>query len=101
MRETSAQKSHSFELSSLTALSPLDGRYWGKVKELAPYMSEYGLIYYRVLVEVLQYSIYILTSTFMPSQSVSLEFFALICFYSLRQLIKLTLEYAMIVTVTA
>ena len=41
-----------FELSSLTALSPLDGRYWGKVKELAPFMSEYGLIYYRVLVEV-------------------------------------------------
>ena len=42
-----------FELSSLTALSPLDGRYWSKVKDLAPYMSEYGLIYFRVLVEVL------------------------------------------------
>jgi len=42
-----------FELSALTALSPLDGRYWGKVKELAPYLSEYGLIYFRVLVEVL------------------------------------------------
>ncbi|XP_054794039.1 uncharacterized protein LOC129299578 isoform X2 [Prosopis cineraria] len=41
-----------FELSGLTALSPLDGRYWGKVKELTPYMSEYGLIYYRVLVEI-------------------------------------------------
>lgn len=42
-----------YELSSLTALSPLDGRYWGKVKDLAPFMSEYGLIYYRVLVEVM------------------------------------------------
>lgn len=41
-----------FELSSLTALSPLDGRYWNKVKDLAPFMSEYGLIRYRVLVEV-------------------------------------------------
>ncbi|KAG6651944.1 adenylosuccinate lyase-like [Carya illinoinensis] len=41
-----------FELSSLTALSPLDGRYWRKVKDLAPYTSEYGLIYFRVLVEV-------------------------------------------------
>lgn len=41
------------EHSDLTALSPLDGRYWGKVKELAPYLSEYGLIYYRVLVEVM------------------------------------------------
>lgn len=40
------------EHSILTALSPLDGRYWGKVKELAPFMSEYGLIYYRVFVEV-------------------------------------------------
>ncbi|KAL6130483.1 hypothetical protein ACLB2K_068862 [Fragaria x ananassa] len=40
------------ELSSLLALSPLDGRYWGKVKELAPYMSEYGLIYFRVIVEI-------------------------------------------------
>ncbi|XP_011036011.1 PREDICTED: adenylosuccinate lyase-like [Populus euphratica] len=41
-----------FELSNLTALSPLDGRYWNKVKDLSPYMSEYGLIYYRVLVEI-------------------------------------------------
>ena len=47
--------SREFELSSLTALSPLDGRYWGKVKDLAPYMSEYGLIYFRVIVEVLFY----------------------------------------------
>lgn len=44
---------HDFELSNLTALSPLDGRYWGKVKDLSPYLSEYGLIYFRVLVEVL------------------------------------------------
>ncbi|KAL3818119.1 hypothetical protein ACJIZ3_004024 [Penstemon smallii] len=40
------------ELSSLTALCPLDGRYWGKVKELAPYMSEFGLIRFRILVEI-------------------------------------------------
>lgn len=40
------------ELSSLVALSPLDGRYWGKVKDLAPYLSEYGLIFFRVLVEI-------------------------------------------------
>ncbi|KAL5195078.1 Adenylosuccinate lyase [Glycine soja] len=41
-----------FELSVLTALSPLDGRYWSKVKELTPFLSEYGLIYFRVLVEI-------------------------------------------------
>lgn len=40
------------QLLSLTALCPLDGRYWNKVKELAPFMSEFGLIKFRVLVEV-------------------------------------------------
>ncbi|HTQ98826.1 MAG TPA: adenylosuccinate lyase [Candidatus Acidoferrum sp.] len=39
-------------LSSLTALSPIDGRYCGKTRSLSPYFSEYGLIYYRVLVEI-------------------------------------------------
>ncbi|KAI4382158.1 hypothetical protein MLD38_008156 [Melastoma candidum] len=51
-RDMPGDNSGVFELSSLTALSPLDGRYWGKVKDLAPYMSEYGLIYFRVLVEI-------------------------------------------------
>ena len=40
------------ELSELTAISPLDGRYARQVKKLRAYMSEYGLIRYRVLVEV-------------------------------------------------
>ncbi|KAL6530642.1 hypothetical protein OROMI_028531 [Orobanche minor] len=40
------------ELSSLTAISPLDGRYRNKVKDLSRYLSEYGLIYYRTLVEI-------------------------------------------------
>ncbi|KMZ74193.1 Adenylosuccinate lyase [Zostera marina] len=39
-------------LSSLKALSPLDGRYKQKIKDLCDYFSEYGLIHYRVLVEV-------------------------------------------------
>ena len=39
-------------LSSLTAISPVDGRYGSKTKDLRPIFSEYGLIYYRVLVEV-------------------------------------------------
>lgn len=41
------------ELTSLTAVSPLDGRYEQKVKDLRPFFSEYGLIRYRVMVEVL------------------------------------------------
>jgi adenylosuccinate lyase len=39
-------------LSSLTALSPLDGRYRDKVSGLSDYFSEFGLIRYRILVEV-------------------------------------------------
>ncbi len=38
-------------LTELTALSSVDGRYRSKVDRLAPYMSEYGLIRYRVAVE--------------------------------------------------
>ncbi len=40
------------ELSSLTAVSPVDGRYGRKTTSLRPVFSEYGLIYHRVLVEV-------------------------------------------------
>ena len=39
-------------LSSLTAISPIDGRYGNKTQALRPYFSEYGLIYHRVLVEI-------------------------------------------------
>ncbi len=40
------------ELSSLTALSPVDGRYNKAVASLRPIFSEYGLIYHRVIVEI-------------------------------------------------
>ena len=40
------------ELSPLTAISPIDGRYAGKTEELRPLFSEYGLMRYRVLVEI-------------------------------------------------
>ena len=40
------------QVSPLTALSPLDGRYAGKIAELRPIFSEYGLIKARVTVEV-------------------------------------------------
>lgn len=38
--------------SSLTAISPIDGRYQRKTSELQPYFSEFGLIKYRVIIEV-------------------------------------------------
>ncbi|MAB98589.1 MAG: adenylosuccinate lyase [Pseudomonadaceae bacterium] len=40
------------QLSSLTAVSPVDGRYAGKTSALRPIFSEYGLIRFRVMVEV-------------------------------------------------
>jgi adenylosuccinate lyase len=40
------------KLNALTAISPVDGRYRNKTEELAKYFSEFGLIKYRVQVEV-------------------------------------------------
>lgn len=40
------------ELSSLTAVSPIDGRYGDKVSQLRAIFSEFGLLKYRVMVEV-------------------------------------------------
>lgn len=39
-------------LTSLTAISPIDGRYRNKVERLDAYFSEYALIRYRVRVEI-------------------------------------------------
>ena len=39
-------------LSALTAISPVDGRYRSQVDALAPYFSEFGLIHYRVRIEI-------------------------------------------------
>lgn len=40
------------QLSSLTAVSPIDGRYASKTQALRPIFSEYGLIRFRAMVEV-------------------------------------------------
>jgi adenylosuccinate lyase len=40
------------ELSQLTAISPIDGRYGARTDTLRPIFSEYGLIRHRVIVEV-------------------------------------------------
>src|SRR4030067_3338212 len=40
------------DLTTLTAISPIDGRYAGKTTGLRRIFSEYGLIRFRVLVEV-------------------------------------------------
>lgn len=39
-------------LNQLTAISPIDGRYSNKTEDLSPFFSEFGLIKYRVHVEV-------------------------------------------------
>ena len=40
------------ELNLLTAISPIDGRYRNKVDELDGYFSEFGLIKYRLMIEI-------------------------------------------------
>jgi adenylosuccinate lyase len=50
-------------LQSLTAISPIDGRYRNKVAHLDEYFSEYALIKYRVFVEV-EYFIFLAEKRF-------------------------------------
>jgi adenylosuccinate lyase len=59
-------------LNSLTAISPVDGRYQNKVENLWKYFSEYALIKYRVFVEI--------------------EYFVALCELPLPQLSKITKE---------
>jgi adenylosuccinate lyase len=46
------KQADTMELSSLTAISPIDGRYGSKCTDLRPIFSEFGLIRHRVLIEV-------------------------------------------------
>ena len=52
LRPASLSHSEPFDLSALTALSPVDGRYGTKAAALRPFFSEFGLIRYRVIVEI-------------------------------------------------
>lgn len=54
--------------SSLTAISPVDGRYQRNTSELQMYFSEFGLMKYRVIVEV-EYLIALVESNIAPLQS--------------------------------
>jgi len=49
----------------LTAISPIDGRYYNSSKQLSPYFSEYGLFRYRLHVEV-EYFISLSEKKFFP-----------------------------------
>ncbi|GAB3245832.1 adenylosuccinate lyase [Larkinella harenae] len=40
------------QLSALSAISPIDGRYRRQTESLAPYFSEWGLIRYRIRIEI-------------------------------------------------
>lgn len=52
--------------STLTAISPVDGRYRNKAENLAAYFSEYALIKYRVQVEI---EYFIALSEYLPQLS--------------------------------
>ena len=49
------------DLSELTAISPIDGRYRAKLAPLASFFSEYGLIRYRLRIEV-EYLIFLISA---------------------------------------
>lgn len=66
--------SNSMSLTALTAISPVDGRYRSKVSELAPYFSEYGLIKYRVHVEI-EYFIALVDAGIGPLKAVPVSVF--------------------------
>jgi adenylosuccinate lyase len=51
-QKTIFAKNDYMELNSLTAISPIDGRYRNTTKELAAYFSEFALIKYRVFIEI-------------------------------------------------
>lgn len=53
--------------SNLTAITPIDGRYAAKTKELQHYFSEFGLIRYRIHIEV-EYFIALVNSGIAPLQ---------------------------------
>ena len=59
-------------LTELTAISPVDGRYRNKTQSLAPYFSEWALIKYRLLVEI--------------------EYFIMLCELPLPQLIDFPIQ---------
>jgi len=51
-KKTETNSDETMELTALTALSPLDGRYGSKTAPLRDFFSEYALIKYRVIVEI-------------------------------------------------
>lgn len=53
------------DLSQLTAISPIDGRYRSQVEQLSEYFSEYALIKYRVHIEI-EYFIFLADKKFFP-----------------------------------
>lgn len=52
------------ELSQLTAISPIDGRYRKQVQQLDEYFSEFALIKYRVIVEI-DYFVFLADKSFL------------------------------------
>ncbi len=58
------------ELSALTAINPIDGRYRKQLQHLDEYFSEYALIKYRVLVEV-EYFLFLAEKKFFKADAVT------------------------------
>eukprot|EP01097_Dermamoeba_algensis_P003012 TRINITY_DN2214_c0_g1_i2.p1 TRINITY_DN2214_c0_g1~~TRINITY_DN2214_c0_g1_i2.p1 ORF type:complete len:458 (+),score=123.70 TRINITY_DN2214_c0_g1_i2:35-1408(+) len=62
------------ELNTLTAISPVDGRYWKNSASLSKYFSEFALISYRCRVEI-EYFIFLVEIPLPPLASFPRELF--------------------------
>ncbi len=62
------------QINDLTAVSPIDGRYRNKIEELDIYFSEFGLIKYRVLVEI-EYFIELCKIPLKPLENINHDLF--------------------------
>jgi len=54
------------DFTPLSTISPIDGRYHSKTSALQPYFSEFGLIRYRVLIEI-EYFIALMKTGVVPN----------------------------------
>jgi adenylosuccinate lyase len=61
------------ELSQLTAISPIDGRYRKQVQQLDEYFSEFALIKYRIIVEI-DYFIFLADKKFFKLPAIAKTF---------------------------
>ena len=81
------------ELTPLTAVSPIDGRYRKQVSHLDEFFSEYALIKYRVLVEV-EYFFFLADQKFFKLSPKAKTAFTGMCLKHMVKVVLILLKYS-------